>query len=254
MSDASVESESFGIGHNKPPQPLSAAEVASYLLDTQEDLLVRRNALKEAVVRFKAKHPTIEDDETQRAAGDFKKQIQACIGIAKERFTREKDPFLNGGRAVDAFFTAIRVPLEAALAEINRPMTAYAVKIAAEEKARREEVARAAREASEAAQRAMAKPEAAVTIEDAIGTAQHAERAEKAAAAPAADMSRRRGELGSVNSLREVWDVEVEDISKVPPEYMLFDHDKARAAVRRKDGLRAIPGCRVFSTQHVVTR
>ena len=132
-------------------------------------------------------------------------------------------------------------------------MTAYALKLEEEERRKRVAAADAARREAERAQAALAASKPEASIETAIVHAQQAERTEKAAAAPSADLTRRRGDLGSVNSLREVWDVELEDLSKVPLEYLTFNEAAARKAVQGGK-IKTIPGVRVFTRKHVVTR
>lgn len=53
---------------------------------------------------------------------------------------------------------------------------------------------------------------------------------------------------GSV-SVRMVWDFEVEDLAKVPPEYFVLDEGRVKAAVR--SGVRDIPGIRIFQKEQL---
>jgi hypothetical protein len=245
-----------GIGGNNPPVP-TPADIARFLADSELGLLTRRDDLLDAVARFKGQHARIDDDETQGKAGDFAKQISAAIKQTKDAFTVAKKPFLDGGRAVESFFKTISEPLEKGLDEVRRPMNAYALRLEEQKRAERAEAARLAREESDRIQRALAadreRAAAAVTIEQAIVAADTAERTEREATAKAADLTRNRGDLGSVSSLREYWDVEVQDISQVPPEFLAFDYAKARKHVLG-GRVREIPGCRVFVTKHIVTR
>jgi hypothetical protein len=60
-----------------------------------------------------------------------------------------------------------------------------------------------------------------------------------------------RTETGSVHQ-REHWDFELEDISKVGREYLMVDEKKVRQAV--KDGVRSIPGFKIFLNPTMVVR
>ena len=255
----------LSIGGNQPPSPMTPLEVTRFLADSEATLLSRRDELLAGVARFKKAHPVIEDDEMQGRAGDFGKQIQAAIKISKDSFALSKKPFIEGGRAVDQFFRAITEPLERGLQEVRAPMTAYAVKKEAVERAERERAAAAARAEADRVQRELAAQYAAeqetraaaaapeTTVEEAIVASQQADATAKAATAKAADLTRSRGDAGSVSSLREHWDVELVDLSKVPLEFLTFDLAKARRAVAGGK-LREIAGCRVFVTKHVHTR
>lgn len=273
----------LGIGGNHPP--FTALDVSRYLAEVEQPRLMRRDDLLGGVARFKVEHAVINDADTQGRAGDFAKQLQAAISQNRDAFTHHKKPFLEGGRAVDQFFKALNDPLERGLADVRAPMTAYALRLEEAERRRLQEEARNAREEAARLQRELAEQERlraedaakhqrevaerelagrkpppsppplppAVTIEETISAADEAERSAKAAAAKAADLTRNRGDLGSVSSLRELWDVEVIDITKVPPDFLLFDYARARRAITGGK-LREIPGCRVFVTKHIMTR
>lgn len=53
---------------------------------------------------------------------------------------------------------------------------------------------------------------------------------------------------------RETWTFEVEDFGKVPREYLDIDSEAVRAAIKGKDGLREIPGLRIFAETTLVDR
>ena len=253
-----------GIGHNNPPLP-TPVELARYLGETESDLLKRRDELLAGVARFEKAFPVISDDEEQGKASDFHKMIGQAIKKARDRFMPAKKPWLDGGRQVDAFFKSITDPLEAAQKAVARPMEAYALQQREIARKAREEAARIARDEADRKQRqyledqrqqaeaeAAARPPAP-TIEETIAAADAADRADKAANVKSADLTRTRGDLGGVSSLRDVWEVEVEDITKVPAEYLLFNQALARKAVSGGK-LQEIPGCRVFVKSHIQTR
>ena len=243
--------------------------------------VLRRDELLAGVARFRALHPQIDDDETQGRAGDFAKQLQSAIKISRDAFSVAKRPFIEGGKAVDLFFRSVTDPLEIGLADVRRPMTDYALRLEAAERQRREDAAAKARAEAADAQRKLreqferdraaerdaqtarlaalppqpvsrTEPDAP-TVEHAIALAQQADIAARAASARSADLTRNRGDAGSVSSLRELWEVELVDLSQVPMEFLLFNESAARRAVAGGKR-REIPGCRVFATKHVQTR
>jgi hypothetical protein len=258
-----------GVGHNLP-KPMSALEVTAFLADTMRPMTSRRDELLAGVTRFLKAHPEIDNDEDQGKSGDFVKQLGAAIRIAHDVREEQKKPFLAGGRAVDAFFKAgIVDPLDVGMKQVQAVRERYALRVEAEERRKRQEAAAAAAAESARIQREIAEQErlqreAAArsrpvmtpppTIEEAISAAEIAQQAEKAALAKSADLSRNRGEGGSVSSLREQWYAELEDITKVPLEYLMFNQAKADRAVQRPSGVREIPGVRIYMQRHLQTR
>lgn len=61
-----------------------------------------------------------------------------------------------------------------------------------------------------------------------------------------------RTEYGSTGSLRKTWVFEVDDISKVPAEFLVLNSKAVRVAVR--EGARSIPGLRIFEKSEIVVR
>lgn len=265
-----------GIGHNGPPAPLTPHEVRTYLADAKAPLITRKNALLEGVARFVAAHPKISDEETQSKAGDFVKQIQAHIKIIEDNRTPAKKPFLEGGRAVDAFFKDISDPLTVGLNQVRAPMTVYAQEQETIRRAEAQRVAEAAAARAAATAEALAqqqREEAAreearrqaeyvppppvdepppVTLDDAIAAAQEAEKLAKEAAVRPADLSRTRGDMGSVSSLRENVEVELINLDLVPREFLVFDAAKAKKAAQA--GRTEIPGVKITRGTHIAIR
>lgn len=124
---------------------------------------------------------------------------------------------MAAARTVDGFFRGITDPLDQLKTRVSRRLTAYLTAKATRERQAREEEARKLREEAErqAAAAAVvedAAPEAAaVVMEQAIATEAQAEQAARAAQAKPAELSRTRGEVGSVASLRTRWVGEVTD-------------------------------------------
>lgn len=107
-------------GHNHPPESLS---VETRLNEDYESLTKRMRELVDGLDNVPTK---IEDEETAKRAADFAKQIGACIAQATEMHKEEKEPFLDGGRQVDAFFKrSIIEPLERVKDEVCARLTPY---------------------------------------------------------------------------------------------------------------------------------
>lgn len=254
-----IEPAAVGLGHNQP-------DLAVALREDHADLIRRRDELHDAVGRVPE---TIEDEETAGRVADFIKQIQAAIKNANAKRVDTKEPFLEGGRLVDGFFKGITDPLGVDKKAVEKPLTVYQQKKAAEEQRRRDEEAlrardEAERQAREAAEAAAAletedQLDGAVAAEDAAKQAEEAARkAQREAAAKAADMSRNRGDHGGVASLRTYWTFEVEDIHEVDLETIRahLPISAVEQAIRSyvKAGGRELRGVRIFEETQTVVR
>lgn len=245
-------------GHNMPP--LSDDEALRQALGERAAALIkRRDELLEGIKRAPA---VIENDEVAGTMGDFsQKQIAACINALKDRRVAEKEPFLSGGRTVDGYFHSIMKPLEDGKATIDARRKTYldkkaaaerAARIEAERKAR-EEADRQAREAADAAAKLSSEADlsAAIAAEDrAKQAAADAEQAARAAAAKPAELSRVRGDYGSVSSLKQFWDfADMEratlDLDAIRDHLPLDAIEKAVRSFIRAGG-RELRGCRIF--------
>ena len=241
-----------GIGANQPPPPLAPADILAELTVRHAALLARRDELLGGVAHFREAHPTIDSDQVQGDAADFTKQIAACVKSARELHAPAKRPFLDAGRAVDAFFKAVAEPLEAGAELVRERMTAFALEIEARNRAVREHDAQRARDA---ARRALAEagPQGLAAVDGALAAAERLAQAERAAQAPAAALSRSRGAYGSVASLREDWEIEVVDVAQVPARYLSVD----LALVRRDvlaGGPRDVPGLSITARKRIGIR
>lgn len=207
-----------GPGDNRPPA--DADPLRERLTEDHADLLKRRDELLAASERVPA---TVNNEETAKKVGDFIKQIGAAVKNADTARVAEKEPYLSGGRTVDGFFKVlITDPLAKAKRDIEDRLNQYLRKKTAEERQRREaekrqrreEADRLAREAREQADKLISESldseaalNAAVDAEEVAQQAQaDAEVAAKTASANAAEMSRTRGNYGSLASLRTYWD------------------------------------------------
>lgn len=243
MTDAFGFAE-VGLGHNR--ERINIAETLRTRLELEHaEMCDRCNELTNAEGRL----PAISDDETAGKISDYIKQIMAACKNAEGARIAAKEPHLEASRAVDGFFTkGIVDPLMALKRRVEAKLTRYLQEKAAREREARMEAERKAREAeAEARREADARAQALRTERD-LETAVAAERAaheasaNRIAAAEAvnakpAEMSRTRGDYGSVASLRTNWDYEVSDMAAVPRAYLMLNDAavKAHMKARLKD-------------------
>lgn len=252
-------------GHNSGEiPPLVAID-----LDKLRDGLAERYAAMIARVaehnaafgRFQANHAAgLGSDEVAGKIGDWAKQLGGLSSEIDGKRKAEKEAPLAAGKAIDAFFAAQIDQLDA----IKRSVMAALTKFAQEkERKRREELAAQAKREAEEAARLAAQAEVRQDesiMNDALAAEQRAEDLKAAATtAPSADLSRTRGDFGSVTSLRTTWGFEVDDLTKVPATYLLLNEQMVRAAIRtapKKDGVPQIniPGIRVVAEQKAGVR
>jgi hypothetical protein len=252
------------IGHNRPPVSDFYREtnetLPGYLEAENTDLLKRRDELAAAFARAPAE---VADDVTAGKMSDFIKQVSACIKSVESKRTADKEPTLQAGRVIDGFYKQISDPLAAIKTKLNDRVTIYLRKKEAEERRRREEQERIARAEAErqriAAEEAARNAKTDTDLSDAIARDESARQAEadafaarQDAEAKAAELSRTRGSLGAVASLRTTWACEILsrddlDLNALRPYFTTADLEKAlRAAV--KAGARSIKGARIFET------
>ncbi len=273
------------LGHNRPPA--DEDPLVTRLLEDHDALFTRAGQLLKAGERVPA---TLDDEVTVQRVQDFVKQVAACIKAGKSIHEAEKEPFLAGCRKIDTlFFGRIRDPLTELKKRIEARLTTYLrAKAEAERRAReeaerkaREEAERARREAEEAAERARREAEAArleneadlereIEAEAARKRQQEeaerraaqaraeAERAARDAAAKAAELSRTRGEQGSVASLRTQWigiieDRDALDLEALRPHLPEDGLEKALRSFIRAGG-RQLRGARIFEDTVAVVR
>ena len=261
------------IGHNRQlfTDPDALTE---YLRESYPELITRHGDL------MAAEPPdTIESEDSAGKMGDFIKQISACIKALNTSRTGEKEPYLEGGRRVDGFFNKMKTGLDALKTSCSKTLTDYQVKKESEERRRREAEERAAREAEEKARAEAAEAERRAAEAEAAGKAAEADsqldnavtmtevaeqkqaeasQAEKAAAANAAELSRSRGDYGSVASLRTVWDFRGLDRDSLDLE-TLRQHlplDGLEKALRSfiKSGGRDITGAEIYERRTTSVR
>lgn len=244
-----------GPGHNLPPaHPLDL--IRDELAEKHADLIERGRQLE----AMKARIPAACDDDEQ--AEKLITGIRLCTAFAGDSGSCEaarkvaKQPHLDAGKTVDAWFKGLTTPVLALKADMTKILTVYQRKKAAEEQRRRdEEAAEARRLASIAAERAKNEDQQAKAAE----LEETARAAEAAASANAAEMSRARTDYGNTASLRTTWKFEVTDAAAVPRQYLTVNEAAITAAIRastsadKKRCDLSIPGVRIYAdTQSVV--
>ncbi len=185
-------------------------------------------------------------------------QLVKMLRTARKRLESERklisDPINAGLKQLKARFDAVIDPMEKAEKWLNAKITAFQV----EEK----------RLAGVAAERARKEQEEALLAEavkleesdDAEAADEVMEYAEDAPAPIVAEEKIIRGDYGAATSLRMDWVHEVEDLSKVPMEYVMLNDRVIRAAIKAaekgQDGkpMLEIPGLKIIKIQTSVVR
>lgn len=263
------------IGDNMPPlEERIGMEFREALLSDRPDFITRMETAIAAVDRA-----NVTDEETLGKAGDLEKILRACDGYISDTHKMVKQPYLEGGRAVDAEKNRLTGPVTDARSKLRDGMNAFMAKreaerraeearVAAQQRAAQEEAdraARASREAEEAAQKAARdatteeeREAARLAAADAQAKAKEAIAAAPLAAAAPARTEPIRSDAGATVSGKTVWNSEVEDYKKAFA--AVSDDDKVReaidAAVARlvRAGKREIKGVRIWSTVQAVSR
>ncbi len=260
MTDAPIAA----IGDNLPPD--DADPLRERLAEEYVDLSRRCDALLAGVENVPL---VVEDAESAGKVGDYIKQLAACHKNAESHRKKEKEEYLDGGRNVDGWFKLITEPLAKVKKDIERRLTLYQREVMIEERRIREEAQRKADEASRLAEIELRKAEAAIKEEADLGKAIEAEeralqaeadaiKAQEAAIAKAAELTRTRGDYGSVASLRTRWTGVLTDRATLDLE-ALREHlpeEALEKAIRSfvKAGGRELAGARVYEDTTTVVR
>lgn len=228
-----------------PPAPLTPAEIRAFLDFQMEQLLARRADILAILADMREAYPTIDDDDALGIVAENMRMAHALTRSAEDRRKGEKEPFLSGGRAVDAWFKRFQEPLDTACQPVQAAMNAYGTRIEAERRAQAVEAqrlaeqaaAQAAAEAADLLARATPPVEQELNqkFDRAAEAAQAAELAGEQANARPAAFTRTVGDYGAVTSMRSSWAWEVENIDLVPRAYMMINADAIKAAGKPRD-------------------
>ena len=217
------------IGHNNPPTDEDI--LRDTLVENNVDLVDRVEALMDSMTRT----PAVVGADNAGAVGDFIKQLSAANKEATARRVATKEPYLAGGRVVDGFFKGLGGKVEDAKKDMEARLNIHLRVVAAEERAAREEEASIQREEAERAAKAAAE-----------------------ATAKAADLSRTRGDHGSVSSLRTFWTFS--DVERATIDLEVLRHHIPEEALEKavrsfvKAGGRELAGARIFEDTKTVVR
>ena len=240
------------MGHNNPP-PLKEILAANYAHFTHEI---------EAIAERANKAPkAVKSDDDLDAVGVIVKDARAMAKRVDTARKDEKEPYLQAGRDVDAFFKALTERLDRIASVLEDRATEYQRAKAAEARRKAEEEARKLREAEEAARRKAEEAAAAgrAAIADraeakAETLADKAAEAERLAEARAADLARARGASGTLASAKTVTKVRIVDLalvqSSMGPLGPYIDSEMIQKAantwLRVTKGKGSIPGLEVY--------
>lgn len=197
-------------GHNNPP-PLKEILSENYRHFTDE--------IEDVAGRATAAPKTVRNANDLDAIGVVVKDAKAMVRRVRAARTEEKEPFLKGGREVDAFFGHMSDRLDHIVVVLEERASEYQRQKAAEERRKRDEEARKLREKEEAARRkaeeaaAAGRERTADKAELKADTlAEKAERAEREAEAKAADLTRTRGASGTLASAKTTTKIRIVDL------------------------------------------
>lgn len=219
------------IGHNKPPlEELIPVEFRTALLAERPDFLIKIDALIDAADRARA-----DDDETLGRCGDLVNAYRKATQHVDATHKAVKEPYLQGGRLVDAEKNSIAGRIATARSKVEGVANRFVAQREAEARAERDRIAaeqraaaqramdaqreqfRAEAEAAKAARNAANAEERAAAQALADHAARDAEEAMAAAAlAPAAPERAEpvRSDEGATISGKQEWRSEVEDYTK----------------------------------------
>ncbi len=255
------------MGHNRPPlEEIIPAEFRAALLADKPDFLTVLEDRVDQASRARANN----EDELKRC-GNLVKAFREILGHINETHKTVKQPYLDGGRLVDAEKNALVERVDAAKRTVEAIGNAFVAKREAEERAERARIEaeqRAAAERAAAAERERERAEqeaeqAALTATNDAERAAAEQRAAEAADAAEAAMAQAalapalpdrtepiRSDEGAVISGKQEWKSEVTDYTLA---FMhVEDHPKVREAIDKavaqlvKAGKRSLDGVRIW--------
>lgn len=149
MDTATTLDARHGIGGNKPPleRPAKPIDIHADLDQRYPQIDARA---KELTISAESVPAVINDDDTCGKAQELVKQIRVHVSTCKATRKIEKEPYDDGGKAVSGWFGKRYETLDDDLrGKVNLRIEAYLKKKEDEERIRREEQARLAREEAE---------------------------------------------------------------------------------------------------------
>lgn len=243
------------IGHNKPPiEEIVPEEFRAELLRERPDFLTTLDKYVDAAERAHA-----EDDDGLKKCGDLVNGYRAILKHIDATHKTVKQPYLDGGRAVDAEKNALTARVNEAKGKVEKIGNDYVAKREAALRAERERIAEqeraAARAAMEAEERARAaaataNPEARAEAEEAAEAAYEAMEEAHLAGASIAKTEPVRSDAGATVSGKQEWRSQVEDYTKafhkVKTDPKVRDAIDAAVARLVRAGTRELAGVRIW--------
>lgn len=214
------------IGGNNPP-------ISEVLADTQKALIARIEPLAD---RANALPRKIDSDETLGKVGDLVVDARKLISDLDRARKVEKQPYLDGGRAVDAFFKTASDRVERISAAFEKAAGDYQREKAAEARRKAEDEARKLREDEERKRQEAENAKRQSTADrkhdqaDEIGAL--AEEAEAKAASTNHELAKVKTETGVTAGAKTEWtfdivDYEKIDLNRLHPYFPRADVEKA---------------------------
>lgn len=257
--------DSIGIGHNQPTS-LDAGDpeiLRARLAREHSAALARFAELELGIAQIPAEIAT--EGEAQKVVDFIAQQCRPLTDAFKKAHAKEKRPYLAAGRAVDDFFLRRIEAFNRLLGPVSRRAELYFQRKKEEQRRREEQQRRKAeterRRQQEEADRLRAEAavkEAAGEREAAIPLAAAAQVAQEDAAAAQAVIDappapvRIHGDYGAAAFAKTRWTFEVEDPALIPLGYLTIDENAVTAAIA--DGVREIPGLRIYQTEQFIIR
>lgn len=238
--------------HNAPPlEERIAMEFRDALLEDQPNFLARLDEFVAAVDRAE-----VADDETLGKAGDLAKMLRAAKAHVDETHKAVKQPYLDGGRAVDAEKNRLSTVITDAAYRLSDVMNKFMAE--REAKRRQEEQERLAEERRQAELAAQAERDRQAALGE--NNPEAIAEIESVAMAPAAVARPEpvRSDAGATVSSKTVWNSDVEDMAKAFK--AVKGDEKVQQAIRDavarlvRAGQREIAGVRIWSTVQAVAR
>lgn len=238
--------ENPGIGHNMPDDPFEALKEEVF-----SDVEIGRDLLKK---------PVTNSDEADKVA-NFTKRIAALGTKAETMFKVEKQPWLDGGRAVDDKFRDVRDTVKVLVSQLKAHVESFLKEERARERERQRiaaEDAAAKRRAAEEAARKAADVSPNPDDPEMVARQQEAERLAAEAAKAEREATERRvqaGRTGSKVSLRTVKHARIVDYDKLVE--ALKDRDEMKELVQSLANRAArsgvdLPGMEVITEEKAV--
>jgi hypothetical protein len=244
------------LGHNNPPSEMEI--VMAKLFENEK--AVRKSML------FPVAPDLIDNEQEAGRITDVIKSVKAVIKKVADTHKTVKEPYLECGRATDAWKKRLDSELETINALYAKPLNAFLEKRAQEERQRQIEAARVERERAETlASEAQAHAEAGIAdtadelMEAAISTEVMAERMEhQVHTATPSQLVRTRSIHGASASQKLVWVGEIKNISAVDLNRLrdYFTTDALQKAVNAfiRDGGRQLDGVLIEQKTQLAVR